>query len=40
MSGLGRELGVEGLDAFRETKHCHIDWMAEPKSWWYPYGSG
>jgi betaine-aldehyde dehydrogenase len=39
-SGLGRELGVEGLDAFRETKHCHIDWQGGVKPWWYPYGGG
>ncbi len=25
MSGLGRELGEEGLDEFRETKHLHWD---------------
>lgn len=37
MSGLGRELGEEGLDAFRETKHVHWDFGMEPKSWWYPY---
>ena len=24
-SGMGRELGVEGLEAFLETKHVHID---------------
>jgi betaine-aldehyde dehydrogenase len=37
LSGMGRELGAEGLDAFRETKHCHVDWAAEAKPWWYPY---
>jgi betaine-aldehyde dehydrogenase len=37
MSGLGRELGAEGLEAFRETKHVHLDWAAQPKDWWYPY---
>ncbi len=36
-SGLGRELGTEGLDAFRETKHAHIDSVIERKEWWYPY---
>lgn len=36
-SGIGRELGEEGLDAFREPKHVHIDWVMEPKSFWYPY---
>ena len=24
-SGIGRELGVEGLEAFQETKHVHIE---------------
>jgi acyl-CoA reductase-like NAD-dependent aldehyde dehydrogenase len=36
-SGIGRELGEEGLDAFREPKHVHIDWVTEPKGFWYPY---
>ena len=36
-SGMGRELGEEGLDAFRETKHVHIDWLQERKSYWFPY---
>jgi betaine-aldehyde dehydrogenase len=36
-SGLGRELGVEGLEAFRETKHAHIESVIERKEWWYPY---
>jgi acyl-CoA reductase-like NAD-dependent aldehyde dehydrogenase len=38
MSGNSRELGPEGLEAFRETKHVHWDTRAERKSWWYPYG--
>ena len=37
-SGIGRELGTEGLDAFREAKHAHIDTEIEVKEWWYPYG--
>ena len=37
-SGIGRELGTEGLDAFREAKHAHIDTEIEVKDWWYPYG--
>ncbi|MEI2703652.1 MAG: aldehyde dehydrogenase family protein [Baekduia sp.] len=37
-SGLGRELGPEGLEAFLETKHVHIDPRIERKEWWYPYG--
>jgi acyl-CoA reductase-like NAD-dependent aldehyde dehydrogenase len=36
-SGIGRELGEEGLDAFREPKHVHIDYVMEAKSYWYPY---
>ena len=38
-SGLGRELGQEGLEAFQETKHVHIETKIAAKSWWYPYGS-
>jgi len=38
-SGLGRELGREGLEAFQETKHVHIETEIEQKEWWYPYGS-
>ena len=37
-SGLGRELGREGLEAFQETKHVHIESEIAPKEWWYPYG--
>jgi acyl-CoA reductase-like NAD-dependent aldehyde dehydrogenase len=37
-SGLGRELGEEGLEAFQETKHVHIESEIAPKDWWYPYG--
>jgi len=37
-SGLGRELGQEGLEAFQETKHVHLETMIEAKDWWYPYG--
>jgi len=37
MSGMGRELGIEGLDAFREPKHVHMDWKIEAKPYWYPY---
>ena len=36
-SGLGRELGREGLEAFQETKHVHIETEIERKEWWYPY---
>jgi acyl-CoA reductase-like NAD-dependent aldehyde dehydrogenase len=38
-SGLGRELGREGLEAFQETKHVHMETRLEVKDWWYPYGS-
>ena len=37
-SGLGRELGQEGLEAFQETKHVHMETLIERKEWWYPYG--
>jgi betaine-aldehyde dehydrogenase len=40
MSGNARELGPEGLEAFRETKHVHLDTRANRKPWWYPYGHG
>jgi betaine-aldehyde dehydrogenase len=36
-SGIGRELGAEGLDAFREPKHVHLDYAMEAKPFWYPY---
>src|SRR5215213_1243660 len=39
-SGLGRELGQEGLEAFQETKHVHIETKIAPKEWWYPYAPG
>lgn len=37
MSGTGRELGAEGLEEFRETKHIHLDYRLEAKPYWYPY---
>ncbi len=40
LSGGARELGVEGLDEFRETKHVHWDFNLEDKPYWYPYGKG
>ena len=39
-SGLGRELGQEGLEAFQDTKHVHIETKIAPKEWWYPYAAG
>ena len=38
-SGVGRELGEEGLDAFREPKHVHLDYVMERKGYWFPYKS-
>lgn len=38
-SGIGRELGEEGLDAFREPKHVHIDYKMEIKDYWFPYSN-
>jgi len=37
LSGLGRELGEEGIEEFQETKHVHWDFSMEKKTWWYPY---
>jgi acyl-CoA reductase-like NAD-dependent aldehyde dehydrogenase len=37
VSGLGRELGRQGLDAFRRTKMVMIDHKPVRQSWWYPY---
>jgi acyl-CoA reductase-like NAD-dependent aldehyde dehydrogenase len=38
MSGLGRELGSEGISAFTQPKHVHIDFSQQPSpDWWFPY---
>jgi len=37
MSGGCRELGQEGFDEFRATKHVHWDFSTEPKEFWYPH---
>ncbi|MEM7170128.1 MAG: aldehyde dehydrogenase family protein [Pseudomonadota bacterium] len=37
MSGLGREMGRQGLDAFRQSKMGVIDAKPEIQDWWYPY---
>jgi acyl-CoA reductase-like NAD-dependent aldehyde dehydrogenase len=36
-SGLGRELGRQGLDAFRRSKMVVIDHKPAIQEWWYPY---
>jgi betaine-aldehyde dehydrogenase len=37
-SGLGRELGVEGISAFTQPKHVHMDFaQAASPEWWFPY---
>jgi betaine-aldehyde dehydrogenase len=36
-SGIGRELGEEGLEEFLETKHVHWEMEAGIKPWWYPW---
>jgi acyl-CoA reductase-like NAD-dependent aldehyde dehydrogenase len=37
-SGMGRQLGAEGLDTFRHTKLAMIDPQAAPHDfWWFPY---
>ena len=37
LSGLGRELGHEGLNAFRQVKFVTIDPDQQIHDWWYPY---
>lgn len=34
----GSGIGREGLEAFQESKHVHIDPRVEKKEWWYLYG--
>ncbi len=36
-SGIGRELGRQGLDAFRRSKMVIIDHKPVVQDWWYPY---
>ncbi len=37
LSGLGRELARQGLDAFRRSKMVVIDHRPRLQDWWYPY---
>ncbi len=37
LSGIGRELGRHGLDAFRQTKMVVTDAVPTVQEWWYPY---
>lgn len=38
LSGMGRQLGPEGLETFRETKMIMVDPRCEPQDfWWFPY---
>ena len=34
-TGHSRELGEEGFDEFRETKHVHLDYRQEIKPYWF-----
>src|SRR3989475_5357519 len=36
-SGIGRELGSEGIADFRVSKHVHLDYVIGAKPYWYPY---
>lgn len=36
-SGIGRELGIEGLEEFFDTKHVHWEMEGGLKTWWYPW---
>ncbi|NQV45459.1 MAG: aldehyde dehydrogenase [Rhodospirillales bacterium] len=37
MSGIGREMGRQGLDAFRQSKMGIFDPDPTVQDWWYPY---
>lgn len=38
LSGIGRQLGAEGLDTFRHTKLVMVDPASNEQSfWWFPY---
>jgi len=36
-SGIGRELGSEGIEDFRDSKHVHRDYVIGRKAYWFPY---
>jgi len=36
-SGIGRELGSEGIEDFRDSKHVHLDYVIGVKPYWFPY---
>ena len=40
LSGMGRELGIEGLDQFRHTKMVLIDPEIREQQGWFPYADG
>ncbi|MFQ6117205.1 MAG: aldehyde dehydrogenase family protein, partial [Candidatus Bipolaricaulia bacterium] len=35
MSGIGREMGIDGLEEFRHSKRLHLDYTEKEKEWWY-----
>lgn len=37
MSGLGRELGLDGINAFTDVKHVHVQFKPSVQGWWFPY---
>jgi betaine-aldehyde dehydrogenase len=38
LSGIGRQLGAEGLDTFRHTKLVMVDPACNAQDfWWFPY---
>ena len=39
-SGLGRELGRQGLDAVRRTKMVSVKHVPKAQDWWYPCPEG
>ncbi|MEM7189079.1 MAG: aldehyde dehydrogenase family protein [Pseudomonadota bacterium] len=41
MSGMGRQLGAEGLETFRKTKLVWLDPNCGTQDfWWFPYDDG